>query len=80
MATARTLGSVMFEKLKRWWNQPGNDLSAALDAAFAAGEKAAKFECAELCRAEGRYWSTLGVTDTRDFELCALRIEQSSKQ
>lgn len=46
--------------------------------AFEAGAKAARKECAEICREEGRRWKAEGATDGRDFEICALLIERSN--
>ncbi len=74
------------ERFEKWWQEHGQFCRAGggqyektfAYRAFEYAETAAAKRHADLCRKERLHWKLQGQKDTRDFELCALRIEQSN--
>lgn len=79
------LSTAQLDLFEAWWGQrpveprsAEDTLSAWVWMAWQAATLAAAKEHASLCRKERLHWKLQGQKDTRDFELCALRIEQSN--
>lgn len=89
---AVVLSTALSDRFEAWWGQrpvelvpleqrsAEDALSAWVWLAWQAATLEAAKEHATLCRKERLHWKLQGQKDTRDFELCALRIEQSNAE
>ena len=76
--------TALLDRFEAWWEAHGQYCRAGGGGyektfayrAFEYAETAAAKRHADLCRKERLHWQLQGQKDTRDFELCALRIEQ----